>query len=253
MRPARPARTRTHHESTRLGDAQIHQEGSRFGPAQVSRGALFQGNAVGIPISKPLWLTVPSVDAHDAQTLRLRPGPTMQGSFCTPLSNPSRRTFRETSCTTRSGRSPAIMGADESTKTLIVRGLGEAGKTQLVLDCVRQHRTDYKATFWMEAGRKESLERDFVHLYYKLFGLQMAPGTETVSVEDAVTGVKSWFSGKRGPRLMVFDGADAVKNSESSGYLNIEHFIPNLASLHLIKSRVEESRYGTGQAIPLVD
>jgi len=46
-----------------------------------------------------------------------------------------------------------------------VWGLGGAGKTQLVLDYVRQYRTDYKATFWIEAGRKESLERDFVNLY----------------------------------------------------------------------------------------
>ena len=49
-------------------------------------------------------------------------------------------------------------------------GLGDAGKTQLVLDYVRQYRTDYKATFWVEAGRKESLERDFVNLYQALFG-----------------------------------------------------------------------------------
>jgi len=55
--------------------------------------------------------------------------------------------------------------AKNNTKTLVVWGLGGAGKTQLVLDYVRQYRTDYKATFWIEAGRKESLERDFVNLY----------------------------------------------------------------------------------------
>jgi hypothetical protein len=47
---------------------------------------------------------------------------------------------------------------DSSTKTLVVCRLGGAGKTQLVLD-------EYKATFWFEAGRMESLQRDFVRLY----------------------------------------------------------------------------------------
>jgi len=74
-----------------------------------------------------------------------------------------------------------------------------------MLDYVRQYRTDYKATFWTEAGRKESLDRDFVNLYQILFDVQMVAGKETVS---AVIGVKSWFSGRRGPWLMVFDGAD---------------------------------------------
>ena len=113
-------------------------------------------------------------------------------------------------------------------------GLGGAGKTQLVLDYVQQYRTDYKATFWIEAGRKESLERDFVNLYRTLFGLQMVAGQETVSVDSAVVGVKSWFAGQRGPWLMVFDGADVIENDEASEYINIKRFIPNAASLHII-------------------
>lgn len=118
----------------------------------------------------------------------------------------------------------------------MVWGLGGAGKTQLVLDYVRRHRTEYRATFWLEAGRKESLQRDFVHLYHTLFVLQASVGAEaaTVSVEDAVTGVKSWFSGRQGPWLMVFDGADAIDDSEASDFVNIRHFVPNVASLHVI-------------------
>jgi hypothetical protein len=115
-----------------------------------------------------------------------------------------------------------------------VWGLGGAGKTQLVLDYVRQYRTDYKATFWIEAGRKESLERDFVNLYQTLFGMQMVAGKETVSVDSAVIGVKSWFSDQRGPWLMVFDGADTIENEEASEYIDIKRFIPDVASLHVI-------------------
>jgi tetratricopeptide (TPR) repeat protein len=116
----------------------------------------------------------------------------------------------------------------------VVWGLGGAGKTQLVLDYVQQHRTEYKATFWIEAGRKESLERDFVHLHQTLFGLHTSAGAETVRVEDAVTGVKSWFASQQGPWLMVFDGADTIEDEEAREYINIKHFIPNAAALDVI-------------------
>jgi hypothetical protein len=116
-----------------------------------------------------------------------------------------------------------------------VWGLGGAGKTQLVLDYVQQHRTEYKVTFWIEAGRKESLERDFVRLYQTLFGLHASAGEETmISVEDAATGVKSWFAGQRGPWLMVFDGADTIEDEEASGYIDIKHFIPSTVVLDFI-------------------
>jgi late competence protein required for DNA uptake (superfamily II DNA/RNA helicase) len=47
--------------------------------------------------------------------------------------------------------------ADSSTKTLVVWGLGGAGKTQLVLDYVQQHRAEYKATFWIACTRRCSV------------------------------------------------------------------------------------------------
>jgi hypothetical protein len=117
----------------------------------------------------------------------------------------------------------------------VVWGLGGAGKTQLVLNYVRQQRTKYKATFWIQAGRKESLERDYVRLYQTLFGLHAFAGAETtISVEDAVTGVKSWFAGQQGPWLMVFDSADTIEDEEAGGYIDIKHFIPDGVGLDVI-------------------
>jgi len=103
-----------------------------------------------------------------------------------------------------------------------------------VLDYVRQYRTNYKTTFWIEAGRKESVERDFVNLYHALFGIQSVSGNETISVENAVIAVKSWFSSQSGPWLMVFDGADTIENEQSNEYIDIKHFIPDVAYLHVI-------------------
>jgi hypothetical protein len=62
----------------------------------------------------------------------------------------------------------------------------------------------------------------------------MVARQETVSVDSAVIGVKSWFSGQRGPWLMVFDGADTIENEEANEYIDIKRFIPDVASLHVI-------------------
>ena len=48
----------------------------------------------------------------------------------------------------------------EDVRILVVWGLGEAGKSQLALNYIREYRGDYAAVFWIEAGSKESIERD---------------------------------------------------------------------------------------------
>jgi hypothetical protein len=69
---------------------------------------------------------------------------------------------------------------------------------------------------WLEAGQKTSLERDYFNLYQTLFGLQSAAGQEVLGIENTVVGVKSWFSGRQGPWLMVFDGGDTIENEQTS-------------------------------------
>ncbi|KAI9773490.1 MAG: Kinesin light chain 3, partial [Geoglossum umbratile] len=214
--PAQPAQTQIYPEGSRSGDTQVHQEGSRFGATHITGGSVFQGNFVGLTI-------------NSTAAARLD----YEGQFSHSLLEPVKAYVPRLLLRDKI-RTQLCDAADENTKTLVVWGLGGAGKTQLVLDYVRQYRTDYKATFWIEAGRKESLERDFVHLYQTLFDVQMVVGKEAVSVDTAVMGVKSWFSIQRGPWLMVFDGADTIENEEASEYIDIKYFIPNIISLHVI-------------------
>ena len=47
---AQPAETQV--EGSRSGGTHIHQEGSRFGPTHATGGSVFQGNFVGLTISK---------------------------------------------------------------------------------------------------------------------------------------------------------------------------------------------------------
>src|SRR4051812_19895291 len=55
--PAQPAQTQIYPEGSRSGDTQVHQEGSRFGATHVTGGSVFQGNFVGLTISKRLLPT----------------------------------------------------------------------------------------------------------------------------------------------------------------------------------------------------
>ena len=93
---------------------------------------------------------------------------------------------------------------------LIVWGLGGAGKSQLVLNYIQEYRHDYSAVFWMEAGQKETLERDYIQIYRLLIGSCLAAGSETVQIADAVAAVKNWFHCHSGRWLFVLDSADSI-------------------------------------------
>ena len=119
-------------------------------------------------------------------------------------------------------------------KILIVWGLGGAGKSQLVSKYLQEYRNDYSATFWVEAGQKESLERDFLQIYQSLYGLKERHGEDAVKIDDAVLGVKDWFYGRSGRWLLVFDSADSIDDEDDPAFIDLKHFLPNASSVHII-------------------
>lgn len=118
------------------------------------------------------------------------------------------------------------MGHAEETTILVVWGLGGAGKSQLILDYLRQHRGDYNATFWIEAGRKESVERDFVQIHKLLFHRGAVSERAIIKAEDAVSDMKRWFSQQHGRFLMIFDSADLTENEEDPLYYDLRFYLP---------------------------
>ena len=101
---------------------------------------------------------------------------------------------------------------EEGTRILVIYGLRGAGKSQLVLHYIREYTRDYSGVFWIEAGSKETMERDYVQLYRLLYGRQAAIDQWVVKVEDAVLAVKRWFEGRKGRWLVVLDSADVIDN-----------------------------------------
>jgi len=118
-------------------------------------------------------------------------------------------------------------------RTLVIYGLGGSGKTQLVLNYIRECRRRYAAVFWIEAGKKESIERDYIQIYRLLFGC-MASDDESVKLEDAVTAVKNWFHQRRDSILLVFDGADTINDVDDASYIDLTSFLSNGATVDTI-------------------
>ena len=128
-------------------------------------------------------------------------------------------------------------------------GLGGAGKSQLVLNYIREYRREYAAVFWIEAGSKESIERDYVQIYRLLYGRQMDAGPGMVKVEDAVPAVKRWFYGREGRWLVVLDSADTIDNDRDKSYIDLEYFMPDAPGLHVVIT----SRSSTAKEMTTLD
>jgi len=137
----------------------------------------------------------------------------------------------------------------EDVRILVVWGLGGAGKSQLVLNYIREYRRDYAAVFWIEAGSKESIERDYVQIYRRLFGHQMNTGHEMVKVDDAVPAVKRWFHDCEGRWLVVLDSADAIDNDRDKAYIDLGYFMPDAPGVHVIIT----SRSSTAREMTALD
>ncbi|RDW65049.1 hypothetical protein BP6252_10700 [Coleophoma cylindrospora] len=113
-----------------------------------------------------------------------------------------------------------------------VWGLGGTGKSQLVRSYLRRYQADYNATFWIEAGQTTSINRDFLQIYYLL---TKAPSqSNSPSPEEALRAVHTWFIGRGGRWLFVFDGADQLEDESDLHFVNISRYIPGSPNVQVI-------------------
>jgi hypothetical protein len=105
----------------------------------------------------------------------------------------------------------------------VVWGLGGSGKSQLILNYIREYRQDYTAAFGIEAGQKGAIERDYIQIHRLLFG-GLATGGGAVKLVPAV---KSWFYQQSERSLLVLDSVDSIDDADDSSYVNLEYFVPD--------------------------
>ena len=126
-----------------------------------------------------------------------------------------------------------LSGNEQDTRTLVIYGLGGSGKSQLALNFVHTCREDYASIFWIEAGQKETIERDYLTIYRLLFS-RLSAGSELPTVEEAVPMVKSWFYGQSGRFLVIFDSADTIDDADEISYIDLNYFIPNAPCVDVV-------------------
>ena len=124
--------------------------------------------------------------------------------------------------------------AARENKVLVVNGLGGAGKSQLVLNYVQECGADYSAVFWIEAGQKQTIERDYLQIHRLLFDYPSGSAQSTVKIEDAVPAVKSWFHGRKGRWLVVLDSADSIDNEQDPSHIDLTYFLPDAPGVDVV-------------------
>lgn len=113
------------------------------------------------------------------------------------------------------------------TAILVLVGLGGAGKTQLTLNYIQTHSTTYSAVFWVDARLRESVERDFVQIYRLLYGVrgEQASASSPSDIDRVVTAVKTWFHGRHGRWLFVFDNADSLDDESDPYFVDLQRYL----------------------------
>ena len=117
---------------------------------------------------------------------------------------------------------------------LVVQGLRRARKTQVVFNYVWRHLNKYKVMFWIEAGRKELIKRDFMNIYQLLFNVCILASQEVIKADNAILGVKNWFSERRDQQLLIFNSVNNINNKKDSDYIDLKHFMLDALLIYII-------------------
>jgi hypothetical protein len=102
---------------------------------------------------------------------------------------------------------------------------------------VREYRDAYITIFWVEAGQKESIERNYLQIRRLLFN-QKSSGSDVVRVQDAVVAVKRWLHGQTERSLVGLDSADTIDDNgggdDDESYLNLRFFLPDAPTVDVV-------------------
>jgi hypothetical protein len=123
----------------------------------------------------------------------------------------------------------------DSSRLLVLCGLGGAGKSSLALNYLLSYRKDYSAVFWLHAASEESLRKDCEKIHRLLYG-----EAQSSSIRD-IDGVKQWFQGRKSRYLWILDSADNVNNAGATGNIDLERYLPDASCVDVIVTTRSQS------------
>ena len=116
-------------------------------------------------------------------------------------------------------------------KKVGVWGMGGTGKSQLALSYLQRYRTEYDATFWIQADQPASIDRDFLAIYRLL--VESTSSLSDPNPEDVKQSVLGWFARASGKCLVIFDGADSLHQKDKD-FVALSEYFPGSPSVHII-------------------
>ncbi|EXL66121.1 hypothetical protein FOPG_17688 [Fusarium oxysporum f. sp. conglutinans race 2 54008] len=116
-------------------------------------------------------------------------------------------------------------------KKVGVCGMGGVGKSQLALSYLQRYRTEYDATFWIQADQTASIDREFLAIYRLL--AETTSSLSDPNPEDVKREVLGWFARASGKYLVIFDGADSLHQTDK-GFVGLSEYCPGSPNTHII-------------------
>jgi hypothetical protein len=123
----------------------------------------------------------------------------------------------------------------DSSRLLVLCGLGGTGKSSLALNYLLSYRKDYSAVFWLQAVSEESLRKECDKIHGLLY--EKAQSRSAKSIED----VKHWFQGRKAKYLWILDSADNVNDLEATDRIGLERYLPDASCVDIIVTTRSQS------------
>jgi hypothetical protein len=123
---------------------------------------------------------------------------------------------------------------DGTRRTVVLRGLGGIGKTQLAIAYANRHKDSYSAVFWLNIKDKDSLKQSFARAAKQI--LREHPSASRLrsvdikeNLDEVIDAVKEWLSLPNNTRwLMIYDNHDSPKfaGSTDPAAVDIRKYLP---------------------------
>jgi tetratricopeptide (TPR) repeat protein len=126
------------------------------------------------------------------------------------------------------------LSGDGSRRTLVLRGLGGIGKTQLTVAYAKGHKDNYSAVFWLNIKDEDSLKQSFAKVAKQILREHpLASRLSSVNIkenlDEVIDAVKAWLSLPNNTRwLMIYDNYDnpELPGNTDPAAVDIRKFLP---------------------------
>ena len=147
---------------------------------------------------------------------------------------------------------------DGTRRTVVLRGLGGIGKTQLTIAYAKRHKDDYSAVFWLNIKDNNSLKQSFAKAARQILREHPSAGRLSMvdikeNLDEVIDAVKEWLSLPNNTRwLMIYDNYDNPKfaGNTDPAAVDIRKFLPESYQGSVIIT-TRSSRVKIGYPIPI--